>query len=174
MAAPRGSPVLVVDDEPAVHDDFRRCLMPAANESGRLDELRRDLFGVESPAPIESIDVELLHARSGEAAVEMLREGGAAAGGVALAYVDMRMSPGWNGVETIRALWDLDARIQMVLCTAYSDFTWDRVLAEVGNGERLHLLRKPFSTDQVRRFTQVLCKKWALANGVSHRVGRTG
>ncbi len=173
-AGPPGSPVLIVDDEPAVHDDFRRCLVPAANESARLGELRRDLFGVESPAPPESIDVELFHADSGEAAVEMLRARLSQSSGFALAFVDMRMSPGWNGVETIRALWELDPHIQMVLCTAFSDFTWDRVLAEVGNGERLHLLRKPFSTDQVRRFTQVLCKKWQLAKGGGPRLGRTG
>jgi len=170
------SKVLIVDDEASVHDDFRRCLLPAANESPRLDELRRDLFGVEASPTNDLHAVELTHAMSGEDAARAV---GGTAGhpevAFALAFVDMRMSPGWNGVETIRELWLRDARIQMVLCTAYSDFTWDRVLAEVGNGERLHLLRKPFSTDQVRRFAQVLCKKWSLANpGPRGRFGRTG
>jgi hypothetical protein len=81
----------------------------------------------------------------------------------------MRMPPGWSGVDTIAALWRADQYMQIVLCTAYSDFTWDMVLAGVGRSEGLHLLRKPFAAEQVRRFAEVLSKKWLLSEGARER-----
>jgi CheY-like chemotaxis protein len=168
--------ILVVDDEPEVHEDFRRCLGPARHSQTHLDALRRSLFSAEpgtpSPPPAQSFRLEHVSAGQDAAAVssQRLHEGH----GIALAFVDMRMSPGWNGLETIRALWRIDRRMQIVLCTAYSDFTWDKVLAAVGDLGSLHLLRKPFEPGLVRRYAEVLCRKWELAGNKHAHATRGG
>src|SRR5690606_28643311 len=76
-----------------------------------------------------------------------------------VAFVDMVMPPGINGVETTKMLWAIDPHVQVVLCTAYSEFRWDEVTAYLDNTTSLHLLRKPFSPSEVRRMADVLATK---------------
>ena len=60
----------------------------------------------------------------------------------AVAFVDMRMPPGWNGVETIKRLWEVDADVQIVICTAYSDYSWEETLARLEHADRFVILKK--------------------------------
>ena len=55
----------------------------------------------------------------------------------AVAFVDIRMPPGWDGVETTQKLWEVDPNLQVVICTAYSDYSWDELISKVGNSDRL-------------------------------------
>ncbi|MEM6995322.1 MAG: hypothetical protein AAF721_32735 [Myxococcota bacterium] len=155
--------ILVVDDEPEVHEDFRRCLAPRGRSHPNLDALRRSLFCVDAPAPPVPRVFQLEYALTGKEAADLARERLRQERSFALAFVDMRLIGDWNGVQTIRALWSVDARMEMVLCTAYSDFAWGRVSADVGSTGNLHLLRKPFEPERVRRYADALCKKWQLA-----------
>lgn len=168
--------LLIVDDDPRLHDDYRRCLgSPTTTQGEALRSRREALFGPESPAlGVTDVRFELVHALSGAMGLTRLRESMAADDPFCVAFVDMRMPPGWNGIETIRELWSTDPDLQMVVCTAYSDFTWDAVIAGVGRSEGLHLLRKPFGGDQVRRFAEVLTKKWQLARAAERGVARVG
>jgi DNA-binding LytR/AlgR family response regulator len=50
----------------------------------------------------------------------------------AVAFVDIRMPPGWDGVETTQKLWEVDPCLQVVICTAYSDYSWDELMTKVG------------------------------------------
>ncbi len=170
--APR---LLIIDDDPRLHDDYRRCLGPPTTQGEGLRARREALFGPEPSAlGVTDVRFELVHALSGASGLTHLRESVAADDPFSVAFVDMRMPPGWNGVETIRELWSTDPDLQMVVCTAYSDFTWDAVIAGVGRSEGLHLLRKPFGGDQVRRFAEVLTKKWQLARAAERGVARAG
>jgi ActR/RegA family two-component response regulator len=162
--------VLIVDDDRTLHDDYERCLGIRAGESASLRSARDDLFGaVRAPVRVDDVRFHLEHAYSGEVGVETVENGLANDVHYCVAFVDMRMPPGWSGVDTIVGLWRVDPRIQIVLCTAYSDFTWDRVIATVGRSEGLHLLRKPFAAEQVRRFAEVLSKKWQLSSATRDR-----
>lgn len=157
--------VLVVDDDRALHDDYERCLGPRARETPALASARDELFGgVTQPVDESLITFSIDHAYTGVAGLNLVETGVANDKHYCVAFVDMRMPPGWNGVDTIAALWRADPRVQIVVCTAYSDFTWDKVLAAVGRSEGLHLLRKPFAAEQVRRFAEVLAKKWLLSS----------
>jgi diguanylate cyclase (GGDEF)-like protein/PAS domain S-box-containing protein len=80
-----------------------------------------------------------------------------------VAFVDMRMPPGWDGVQTIKRLWELDPELQCVICTAYSDYSWEEILDELGVGDRLLLLRKPFDAAEVCQLACALTEKWHLA-----------
>lgn len=159
-----GRRVLVVDDDAHLHEDYRRCLGPQEIDGGDLRAARDALFGATSEGPARAEDsFAIEHALAGEAALQLVERSLLDAAPYCVAFVDMRMPPGWNGVETIRRIWAVDPSVQVVLCTAFSDFTWDRVIAEIGRSDGLHLLRKPFDVDHVRRFAEVLAKKWSLA-----------
>lgn len=153
--------VLIVDDELSIHEDYRRCLEPPP--ASALERFEGPLFGrptVRRPEGV--IHFSLLHAHNPEEAIAVVSSLGKG-DRVATAFVDMRMGGEFDGVDTIRGLWAYDPAIQMVLATAYSDFSWSELLAAVGRDERVHLLRKPFSRDQLRRCAEVLTHKWVLA-----------
>lgn len=163
--------VLAVDDDRTIHDDYDRCLAVRSGESLSLRTARDELFGGGGrPSHEAETRFHLEHAYSGEAGVNAVVSGTGSGLRYCVAFVDMRMPPGWSGVDTISALWRADPHVQIVLCTAYSDFTWDRVLAAVGRSEGLHLLRKPFAAEQVRRFAEVLSKKWQLSGAERGRI----
>jgi CheY-like chemotaxis protein len=155
--------VLIVDDDRNIHEDYVRCLRETRHDSQRLFELRGELFGWRfGHSSADEVDYVLTHAYDGLEAIEHVRGSVERGEPFALAFVDMRMPPGLNGIETIASIWNLDAAIQIVLSTAYSDFTWVDVIEGVGRTDGLHLLRKPFHHSQVRQFAGVLAKKWQL------------
>ncbi len=80
----------------------------------------------------------------------------------ALAFVDIRMPPGWDGVETLERLWECSPDIQAVICTAYSDYSWDDISRRLGQTDSLLILKKPFDTAEVLQVAHALTRKWAL------------
>ncbi|MDZ4400683.1 sensor histidine kinase [Hydrogenophaga sp.] len=80
-----------------------------------------------------------------------------------MAFVDMRMPPGWDGVETIERLWRIDPLVQIVICTAYSDYPWGEVLTRLDVQDRLLIVKKPFDMIEVSQLARTLTAKWELA-----------
>jgi len=79
-----------------------------------------------------------------------------------MAFVDIRMPPGLDGVETIERLWQEDPALQIVLCTAYSDYSWAEVLARLDVRDRLLILKKPFDAVEVYQLASTLTMKWEM------------
>ena len=77
----------------------------------------------------------------------------------ALAFIDMRMPPGWDGVETARRIWDADPMIQIVICSACSDYSWHDVTRRLNRPE-LRLLQKPFESREALDLAYSLTAKW--------------
>jgi PAS domain S-box-containing protein len=73
------------------------------------------------------------------------------------------MPPGWGGIETIRRLWSADPTLQVVICTAYSDTTWEETIRELGDSDSLLILKKPFDSSEALQLAHALTKKWAGA-----------
>jgi two-component system NtrC family sensor kinase len=88
----------------------------------------------------------------------------------AMAFVDMRMPPGWDGVETIEHLWRADPDLQVVICTAYSDTSWEEVLRRLAAHDRLLILKKPFDNIEVRQLAQALTTKWQMTRQVAMQI----
>ena len=109
--------ILTIDDMPAIHADFRKVLCPQQTDAA-LDDMEAMLFGDSrrSDTPIFKLDAAL----QGQAGLEKLKSALAAGQPYAMAFVDMRIPPGWDGVQTIRELWKVDPDLQVVICTAYS------------------------------------------------------
>jgi two-component system NtrC family sensor kinase len=150
--------ILLVDDTPTIHEDFRKILMSAATSD--LEEDEALLFGQSRSTPF--VCFELHSAYQGAEAVEKVKESLPTNSPYAMAFVDMRMPPGLDGVETIERLWQHDPLLQIVICTAYSDHSWGEVLAHLDVQDRLLILKKPFDAIEVYQFASALTAKWAL------------
>ena len=153
--------ILVVDDNPAIHEDFRKVLhKPVAGDA--LDSLESAFFEGAAPAG-ESADFELDSAFQGEEGLAKVRQALDSGRPYSVAFVDMRMPPGWDGVETIEQFWKVDPQLQVVICTAYSDHSWDEIFGRLGNRNSLAVLKKPFDNVEVRQLAETLIQKWFLA-----------
>ena len=74
----------------------------------------------------------------------------------AMAFVDIRMPPGWDGVETTGKIWEHYPDLQVVICTAYSDYSLEEMLDKLGHSDRLVILKKPFDNIEVQQLANAL------------------
>jgi EAL domain-containing protein (putative c-di-GMP-specific phosphodiesterase class I) len=151
--------VLVIDDNVAIHEDFRKILCPSRLSGAALDEFESMLFG-QSEQRAEQAAFELEFATQGEQGVEMVGQARAAGRPYAVAFVDVRMPPGMDGIETTARIWRLDPDIQIVICTAYSDHSWQQILKKLGRSDRLVVLKKPFDNIEVLQLADALAQRW--------------
>jgi signal transduction histidine kinase len=165
MNTPHNRRILLVDDMPAIHDDFRKILVAQKDE---LSSLESALFG-DAPAKV-AISFELDSAYQGQEGLAKVQAAVAAGEPYAMAFIDMRMPPGWDGVQTIKRLWQLDPLLQVVICTAYADTTWDEVLAELDTSDRLLILKKPFDAIEVHQLAAALTTKWQLTQQAAQQL----
>ena len=77
-----------------------------------------------------------------------------------MAFVDMRMPPGWDGLETIGRLWDVDPDLQVAICSAHSDYDWMDVIARLGHADKLLIIKKPFEIIEIIQCASALTRKW--------------
>ncbi|MHA3736495.1 putative bifunctional diguanylate cyclase/phosphodiesterase [Pseudomonas sp. Eth.TT006] len=152
--------ILIVDDTPAIHADFRKILSPNTGGEAELDSLEQTLFGTYQ-AP--HLTFELDSAYQGQEALNLVRQAVADGRPYALAFTDMRMPPGWDGLETIEQLWGVDPHLQIALCTAYSDYSWEAMAERLEFGDQLLILKKPFDSLEIRQMANALTWKWQLA-----------
>lgn len=160
--------VLIIDDNLSIHEDFRKILQPGTETQG-LDEARASLFGGESFQKA-LVRFELDYADQGQAALALVQVARREGRPYAVAFVDMRMPPGWDGLETIERMWEADPEIQTVICTAYTDHSWDDIISRLGYDDRLLILQKPFSTVEVSQLAASLTTKWKLARQARQRL----
>src|ERR1051326_1797753 len=125
------SRILIIDDNRAIHDDFCKILAPPREQSA-LNDLRAELFGDETAQP-KGACFELASAYQGQEGLARVTEAVSKGLPFAMAFVDVRMPPGWDGIETITRIWEIDPDLQIVLCTAYSDYSWTEMAAKLGN-----------------------------------------
>jgi len=159
---PKNRRVLIVDDNRAIHDDFKKILSRGAPTAEALDDLEAELFA-EAPRATPAATFEISSAYQGQEALAMVSAAFQQGSPYAMAFVDMRMPPGWDGVETISRIWEVDPNLQVVICTAYSDYSWKDTLRRFGANDRLLLLRKPFYPDEACQLAHALTEKWHLA-----------
>jgi two-component system, cell cycle sensor histidine kinase and response regulator CckA len=153
--------ILVIDDNSAIHDDIRKILAPAKPESPSLEDAEALLFGsTKESAPVASFEID--SALQGQEGLELVRKSLEEDRLYALAFVDVRMPPGWDGVETISRLWQIYPELQIVICTAYSDYSWEDITKQFGQSDSVLILKKPFDNIEVLQMAHALTKKWFL------------
>lgn len=160
--------ILVIDDNPSIHEVYRKILSAGLASVTALSESEAALFGdAVEPArpPVFQIDV----ASQGQEGVALVRRAREAQQPYAMAFVDARMPPGWDGIETSAKIWDLDPDVQIVICTAYSDHSWEEIHNKLGLSAGLVVLKKPFDTIEVLQLASALTEKWRLTRQTNHR-----
>jgi CheY-like chemotaxis protein len=153
--------VLVIDDNEAIHADFRKILTPAPTASDELLAAEADLFGAPAPAG-DVVEFELVTATQGQQGHEAVKRAREEGRPFAMAFVDMRMPPGWDGLETIEHIWADCPEIEIVICTAFSDYSWAETVRRLGRTDRLLIVKKPFDHAEVLQVASALTHKWNL------------
>jgi diguanylate cyclase (GGDEF)-like protein len=155
------SRILVIDDNEGVLECFRKVL-EAQTAAPELAELEAVLFGMscDTPMPEAAFDIDTF--TDGERACRAAFGARIQTRPYAVAFVDMCMPGGWDGLQTIEELWRVDAALQVVICTAYSDHAWSDVLHRLGRADHLLILRKPFEPIEVLQLARALSQKWLL------------
>ena len=154
-----GYRILVVDDNPAIHDDFAKILAVSDDSEATMARAERILFG-DSQASLPQASFQIDFALQGQQAVEMVESAAGEGRHYALAFVDMRMPPGWDGLETIERMWAADSHVQVVVCSAHSDYDWTDFVERLGLTDKLLVLKKPFEPIEVLQCAHALARKW--------------
>jgi two-component system cell cycle sensor histidine kinase/response regulator CckA len=128
-----------------------------------------ELFGAERPSARQK-DFKVESAFQGREALEKIRAADAEGQPFAMAFVDVRMPPGWDGVETILNVWKEFPDLQMVICTAYSDYSWDQITEAVGATDSLLILKKPFDCVEALQIAHALTRKWQLTRSARRQM----
>jgi len=155
--------ILIIDDNKSIHEDFKAILDPNIRKDDEMDQITSTLFGEEHPTS----DSETFHIESayqGQQGLEMIKEAIRQDQPFAVVFVDMRMPPGWDGLETIRRIWMEDSHIEIVLATAYSDYSWPEIHNQLDQNNQLIILKKPFDDIEVRQLAYTLCQRRLLAD----------
>lgn len=152
--------VLVIDDSPVIHEDFRKILGESAADRD-LAEMESMLFGeAQQQKDPGTAHFELDFAHQGEEGIAKVEKSLAVGNPYGVIFVDVRMPPGLDGIVTLDRIFALDTAVQAVLCTAYSDYGWGQLRARFGNTDRLLVLRKPFEAIEVAQLALSLTEKW--------------
>ena len=172
MSEPSNRRILLIDDTPSIHVDFRKILTPNPVQHVELDEMEAALFG--AAAKSASALFELDSAFGGQEGLGKLKFALKENRPYAMAFVDMRMPDGWDGAQTIEYLWQEDPRLQVVVCTAYSDYSWDELLDRLQAHDRLLILKKPFDNIEVQQMANTLLTKWDMTERASVQMDHLG
>ena len=160
--------ILVVDDNEAIHKDFRKIFGTGSKTGAALEAAEALLFGAEGSSNGAGFEVD--SAFQGQEGLEMVRKAVAEGRPYPLAFVDVRMPPGWDGIETVARIWKEYPDLQVVICTAYSDYSWDDMLKNLGRTDRLVILKKPFEVIEVLQLAEALTEKWNLSQQAKARM----
>jgi signal transduction histidine kinase len=164
--------ILIIDDNPAIHEDFRKIFGSILPGTEELTKAEIALFG-EAPSAADAVGnrgaFQIDSALQGQEGLALVHQARKHERPYALAFIDVRMPPGWDGVETTSRIWAADPDVQVVICTAYADYSWDEMLEKLGTSDRLVILKKPFDNIEVLQLANALTEKWRLTRQARHR-----
>ncbi|MDA1050559.1 MAG: HD domain-containing protein [Planctomycetota bacterium] len=163
--------ILIIDDNESIHADFRALLARYRNANCVLDASKRLLSG-EAPTPTSIPEFEIDSAYQGQEGLELVQSAKQGERPYSLAFVDVRMPPGWDGVETTRALLATDDELQVVICSAHSDCSLEDILRPFAGTGRVMLLKKPFDIAETCLLATSLSDKWRLTHETNRRLRR--
>ncbi len=163
--------LLIVDDNEEIHKDFLKILGEKKTDE-EMEGLRAMIFGSD-----ESHDVvlnmptfQIDSAYQGEQGLECIQAAKKNNQPYALAFVDVRMPPGWDGIYTIEQLWKMDPDLQVVICTAYSDYSFDDIYRRLNGSDNFLILKKPFDAIEILQLASTLTKKWELSKQAQRHI----
>ncbi len=156
--------ILLVDDNEDIHLDFRKVLEQTRDMNNvKLDLLVQSLFDEPKTEKRPTVKFQIDSAFQGEEALNMVRSAHESGQPYTVVFMDVRMPPGLDGVQTIRRIWEEFRFTEVVIVTAYSDYSWDKLVEELGLTDKLLCIKKPFDPMTVKQLAVNLSKKWNTA-----------
>jgi CheY-like chemotaxis protein len=165
--------ILVIDDVESIHQDFRKILVPEVSKPHqKLDEMDSMILGkkAESSSVLPAFEID--SAYQSQEAIDLVKKSKKSGRPYAMAFVDVQMPPGDDGVETISRIWEMDSEIQTVICTAYAKYSWEDLLKRFGNTDRLFYLKKPFDNIEVIQMAFSLINRWNLNHAINEQLAQ--
>lgn len=153
--------ILIIDDNPNIHNDFREILETKSDNIDGLAEATEAILGSEAKSSMQE-GFQIDSAFQGHEGLELIKKAIHEERPYSLVFVDMRMPPGLDGLQTIEHIWQADSKIQVIICTAYSDYSLGEITERLGKSENLLILKKPFDIVEVEQLAIALTKKWNL------------
>ena len=161
--------VLIVDDEAGIHSDFKDMLNPTRARA-LTDQFAETLLDEGSENKTSFLpNFELVHAVSGEKAYDIIRVGKESNRPIAVAYIDVRMPPGIDGVEAIRRIRQIEKDIELVIMTAYTDKPLPEIVRDMELLHKLLYIRKPFAPEEVQQISLALVQKWNIERELAEK-----
>ncbi|MFM9829834.1 MAG: putative bifunctional diguanylate cyclase/phosphodiesterase [Sphingomonas sp.] len=157
--------ILIIDDEPGMHDSYRHCFAPRADDNGALAAMAAELFGDGAsacPAADAPLEFALTHSMQGLDGVAEVRRAVAEGDPFAVAFIDIRMPPGIDGKETAKRIRALDPAINLVIVTGFSDFSPLEISRAAGPADKIFYIAKPFEVAEVTQMATALTKRWQV------------
>lgn len=165
--------ILVVDDDPAIRQMIASLMRNASHNDTNTARLARmpipHPLGKDEPAP-PPVEYVVEMASQGQSAYNMARAAILEGDPFLMAFIDLRMPPGWDGIETMIRLWELDPAIQIALCTAYSDYSWEDLVQRTGRRQNLLILKKPFDFAEAAQMAFALSEKGLVTRSMNSRL----
>jgi diguanylate cyclase (GGDEF)-like protein len=159
--------ILIVDDEPATHDSYRRSFAGQRSDTGdALDAMAADLFGedvTEGDANGNARpDFILTHVDQGLDAIAAVEQALADSEPFAVAFIDVRMPPGIDGRETAQRIRAIDPEINLVIVTGFSDFSPVEISKVAGPADKIFYIAKPFEVAEITQTATALAQRWEI------------
>ena len=161
--------ILTIDDNPDILADYRKVLLrPTVDDE--FIALEASLFG----EPVEnssasSVQFDIDSASQGQQGFEMVQQAIESNQPYSCAFIDVRMPPGWDGIETARRIWEIDPDLPVVLCTAYSDHSWEEISRQLIRTDQLLFLKKPFDSIELRQVAAAQTSRWCLTRKANQK-----
>lgn len=155
--------ILVCDDTPSIHDDFVKILSPKKASADLLD-MESELFG-ETASTNKNLELptyEIDHAYQGMEAIAMIQKAHEDGDPYNMVFMDVRMPPGIDGVEAVAKIWQMYPKTQVAICSAYSDYSWEKTIDNLGMSDRMIFLKKPFEAIEIQQLALAMTKKWQV------------
>ncbi|MDD2480410.1 MAG: response regulator [Victivallaceae bacterium] len=158
--------VLIVDDQSDLREQLAQLLLSSGrqNKTARLvKSMRARLMGFSDGAEkdhdaLPNYDIDT--AGQGQEAYEMVQAALNQNAPYAVMFLDMRMPPGWDGLKTAQEIRKIDQNIEIVMMTAYADYSQEDLAREISSPEKMLFIKKPFHSEEICQFAYSLCMKW--------------
>lgn len=153
--------IIFIDDEVNILESYK-SIFKKNKPASKLLGLADDFLGESSSKvfdPFDEVDFNIMTADQGLAGVEIVKKMAEQGNPLKVAFIDMRMPPGINGLETAKMIRGIDPKIEIVLVTAYSDVDFKTISQEIGAHDKLLYLKKPFDTQEIKQIALNLIVK---------------
>ncbi|SMF36331.1 sensor histidine kinase [Pseudobacteriovorax antillogorgiicola] len=155
--------IIIIDDTEDIHNNIK-ILFQSQSSQDALDKLSEEIFGAGSAPSRQQSELEIAidSAYQGQEGYEMIKQAVKEGNPYAVAVVDMRMPPGWDGLMTIEKIRDVDQDIEIIISSAYSDYSWQDIADRLGVSNKYLFLSKPFEVAEMKQMIVALTQKWTL------------